>query len=113
MVFKSRQTMGVNVIDVDGQIRVSTQNDCKDFFDRLVLEQGNQTVVMNLNGVTYMNSAGIGIIVDSYKQFKERGGRLILTNLVSDIQKLFEVTKLNKFIEIYRTEEEAITKLNV
>lgn len=113
MNFETRQVGGFKVVDIEGQIRISTQNDFKDYFDKLVKEQGDQTIVINMEGVGYMNSAGIGIIVDSYKKFKERSGRLILCNLVSDIQKLFEVTKLNKFIEIYRDEREAINKVTI
>ena len=110
MKFEARHVQGIKVIYLSGQIRISTQNEFKDFFDNLIKESGSETVVINMDGVGYMNSAGIGIIIDSYKRFKAMNGRMILCNLVSDINKLFEVTKLNKFIEIYENEEMAIEK---
>jgi anti-anti-sigma factor len=64
-----------------------------------------------MSGVGYMNSAGIGMIVESYKRFKDNGGRLVICSLVPDIVKLFEITKLDHFIEIYPDEETAIQKL--
>ena len=59
-----------------------------------------------------MNSAGLGIIIDTYKKFKEKQGRMILCNLTPDITKLFEVTRLDRFIEIYKTENEALANVN-
>ncbi len=113
MKVETKQIDGLKIIKLSGQVRISTQNEFKDFFDSLVKDNGKESVIVNMDGVGYMNSAGIGIIVDSYKRFKEQDGRMVLCNLASDIKKLFEVTKLNKFIEIYTTEAEAIEKLSV
>jgi len=38
-----------------------------------------------------MNSAGLGIIIDTYKKFKEKKGRMILCNLTPDIEKLLRL----------------------
>ena len=113
MKVETKQVEGLKVIKLSGQVRISTQNEFKDFFDGLVKESGKESVIIDMDGVGYMNSAGIGIIVDSYKRFKEQSGRMVLCNLASDINKLFEVTKLNKFIEIYGSESEALDKLLV
>ena len=113
MKFETKEVDNILVVSLFGQVRISTQNEFKDFFDYLIKDNGNRKVILNMDGVGYMNSAGIGIVVDSYKKFKELNGKLVLCNLVSDINKLFEVTKLNKFIEIFDTEEAALSKLTV
>jgi anti-anti-sigma factor len=103
---------GILIVGIEGQIRISTQNEFKEFFSRLVEENSSGTVILDMAGIGYINSAGIGMIVDSFRKFRENGGRFVLCSLMPDIEKLFEVTKLNRFIEIYPSEEEAIKKIN-
>lgn len=98
----------IKVVRLTGQIRISTQNDFKELLDRIVKENGKETVILSLDGVIYMNSAGLGIIIDTYKKFKEKKGRVVLCNLMPDIARLFEVTRINRFIEIYDNETLAI-----
>jgi anti-anti-sigma factor len=102
----------VLIIAIKGQIRISTQKEFREFFSELVEENSSRSVILNMAGIGYINSAGIGMIVDSFRKFKESGGRLVLCSLLPDVEKLFEVTKLNRFIEIYPSEEDAILKIN-
>ena len=57
-----------------------------------------------------MNSIGLGIIIDTYKKFR-KSGKIVLCSLLPEIMNLFEVTKLNRFIEIYKNESEAMSKI--
>lgn len=111
MKVETKELDGVKVFKLTGQIRISTQNEFKDLLDTIARENGSRTVVLSLDGVIYMNSAGLGIIIDTYKKFKEMKGRMVLCNLMPEISKLFEVTRINRFIEIYASESEAITKV--
>ncbi len=111
MTIEARDINGIHVVQMEGQVRISTQNDFKDYLDRLSADFGNGTVLLEMAGVSYMNSAGIGIIVDSFKKFRERGGHLAMCTLSPDIYRLFEVTKLNRFIDIYENEAAALGKL--
>ncbi len=111
MTMETRNVEGVHVVQLEGQVRISTQNEFKDHLDRISAEYGGKTVLLDMAGITYMNSAGIGIIVDSFKKFREQGGHLALCSLSADIFRLFEVTKLNRFIDIFEDEAAAMTKL--
>ena len=111
MKVETKELDGVKIVKLTGQIRISTQNEFKELLDKLVKENVSKTVVLSMDGVIYMNSAGLGIIIDTYKKFKEKKGKMVLCNLMPEISKLFEVTRLNRFIDIYANEKEAITKL--
>ena len=113
MTLETRNIDGVHIVQLEGQIRISTQNDFKDHLDALSAEYGDKSVLLNMTGISYMNSAGIGIIVDAFKKFREKGGRLSMCNLTADIFRLFEVTKLNRFIQIFENEEAALVKMKV
>ncbi|MCX7842736.1 MAG: STAS domain-containing protein [Clostridia bacterium] len=105
-----KEINGVKIVRMVGQVRISTQNDFKDALDEIVKDSQGRPVVLNMDGIAYMNSTGLGIIIDTYKKIKDSNGRLILCNLLPDIMNLFEVTRLNRFIEICATESEAISK---
>jgi anti-anti-sigma factor len=111
MKFEVKEVDNVKVIKLTGQVRISTQNEFKDLLDNVAKENEGKPVVISMDGVAYMNSAGLGIIIDTYKKFKEKQGRMILCNLTPDITKLFEVTRLDRFIEIYKTENEALASI--
>ena len=106
-----KEVEGVKIINLTGQIRISTQNEFKDLLDIAAKENKGKTIILSLGGVIYMNSAGLGIIIDTYKKVKEQKGRMILCNLMPDIEKLFEITRLNRFLEIYSTEQDALQKI--
>lgn len=75
MKFETKEMDGVKIIKLTGQIRISTQNEFKDLLDSLARENEGKTVIISMDGVIYMNSAGLGIIIDTYKKFKEKKGK--------------------------------------
>ncbi|MEY3416671.1 MAG: hypothetical protein RL711_768 [Bacteroidota bacterium] len=71
----------------------------------------NQNVVhaaIDLSGVRYMNSTGIGVMITLLTKFKSKNGALVLVNPSDQIQKLLTITKLNSVFTIVGTKEEAI-----
>lgn len=111
MTFELRESKNVIIVAVEGQVRISTQNEFKEYLDMLYDKYGTGTVLLDMQKVSYLNSAAIGIIVDTFKKFRDNNGRLVLSGLTPEITKLFEVTKLNRFIEIYADVKEAESKL--
>jgi anti-anti-sigma factor len=111
MKVECKELNGIKIVRLTGQVRISTQNEFKDILDNLVSESEGKSVIINMDGIVYMNSIGLGLIIDTYKKFKEMKGRFVLCNLLPDISNLFEVTKLNRFIEIYKNENEAMVKV--
>lgn len=111
MKAEMKEINGIKIARMAGQVRIPTQHDFRDILDELAKDCEGGTVIINMDGVVHMDSAGLSIITEADRRFKEKKGRLILCNLLPDIMKLFEVTKLNKFIEIYPSEREALNRL--
>ncbi len=110
MIFEKTKVQGFTIVKVEGQVRLSTQTEFKDYLDGLFTDHGSSTIVLDMEKLEYINSAGIGIVVDTFKKFRDHEGRMILSGLSAELLKLFEMTKLNRFIEIYPNTEEAISK---
>ena len=73
-----------------------------------LLESGRTRIVLDLQGVPRMDSAGVGELVACYKRAQEEGGALKLLSLPSPIEDLLQVSKLSYVFEIFSDEKQAI-----
>jgi anti-sigma B factor antagonist len=94
MQIDERLVDGVTVLDLKGRMTLGEGDKLlKDKIDSL-LRQGEKQIVLNLEGVTYIDSAGLGEIVRAYTTVSRQGGSLKLLNLTKRIQDLLAITKL-------------------
>ena len=73
-----------------------------------LIQQDRKKLLLNLEGVPYIDSAGLGEIVRTYTTVSRQGGKLKLLNLTKRIQDLLAITKLLTVFETYETEQDAI-----
>jgi anti-sigma B factor antagonist len=73
-----------------------------------LLDEGKKNIVLDLDGVTVLNSSGFGILVASYTTVKNGGGDLKLAKISTKIKGVLSITKLNQIFEQYSTVEEAL-----
>jgi anti-sigma B factor antagonist len=108
MKARVRQVGQVAVVDIDGKITIGEGDMI--LRDRVVelLDKGHTHIVLNLEKVTYMDSAGIGELVACYKRAKEKGGNVKLLNPSGKVLDLLTLTKLEEVFETYRQEQEAV-----
>jgi anti-anti-sigma factor len=66
-------------------------------------------LVINLEGVAYMDSSGIGTLVEVFRRVNGYGGTLALCGLNDRVMSVFEITRLDKFFKIFATEQEALS----
>ncbi len=66
-------------------------------------------LLLDLRGVPYMDSSGVGTLVEVWRRVGAYKGRLVLFGLNSRVRSVFEITKLDTFFTICETEEEAAT----
>lgn len=76
------------------------------------LDAGKTRIVLDLTGVTYIDSAGLGEVVRAMKRAREVGGDLRICGLGGDVLRIFEITGLDNAIELYPTREEAVASWN-
>lgn len=73
-----------------------------------MLDEGTLKVVIDLAGVTRMNSSGLGILINALNTYKKNGGDLKLANVAPVVQNLMTITKLNTLFDIHDSVELAI-----
>ncbi len=72
-----------------------------------LLEKGQTRLVMDLRAVTFIDSSGLGILVNAYKLAKQLGGNLKFANASPEVRKLFQITRTDKYLEFYDSAETA------
>jgi anti-sigma B factor antagonist len=108
MQIEERAVGDVVVLDLKGRITLGDGDQLlKDKVNSLV-NQGRKRIVLNLAGVPYIDSAGLGEIVGSYTTVSRQGGSLKLLNLTKKITDLLAITKLLTVFETFDSEDEAV-----
>ena len=77
-----------------------------------LLTAGRQRIILNLEGVTYVDSSGIGELVSRFTTTKNAGGQLKLLKLTKKIKDLLMITKLLTVFEIYEDEDSAMVSFS-
>lgn len=105
---KERQAGDVTILDMDGKITIGEGSVALRGAIRRLLEEGKKNILLNLGGVGYVDSSGIGELVSSFTSTNKEGGSLKLLNLTQKIQDLLGITKLLTVFDTYEDEASAL-----
>ena len=105
---KERQAGDVTILDLSGDVRIGEGAISLRDSIRNLADQGKKNVLLNLAGVKYMDSTGVGELIANYTTIKRQGGQLKLLNLTDRIQNLLVITKLLTVFDSYDNEAEAL-----
>jgi anti-sigma B factor antagonist len=103
-----RQAGDVAILDLTGEIRMGEGSTALRNSIRGLVADGNKKLLLNLGGVTYIDSSGIGELIANYTTASKGGGQLKLLNLTDKVQDLLVITKLLTVFDVYDTETEAL-----
>lgn len=103
-----RQAGDVTILDMDGRITIGDGSVALRTAIRRLLEEGKKKILLNLAGVGYIDSSGIGELVSSYTAINKEGGQLKLLNLTQKLQDLLAITKLLTVFDVYEQEADGL-----
>lgn len=101
---------GVAVIALSGEADVYTSPRIKQEMVDL-LNNGTSKLVVDLSGVEYLDSTGLGVLIGGLKRARERDGDLKVICDNMRILRIFEITGLTKIFDIHRSEADALATL--
>jgi anti-sigma B factor antagonist len=108
MKHKVREDGKVTIIDLSGKLMGGCDADVfRDLVHELI-ERGRKKIVVNLAGVKWINSTGVGILITGYTTLRKNKGDLKLLNASKKIESILYVTKLNLIFECYDDERDAV-----
>lgn len=103
-----REVGGVSVLDVIGDLAVGAHEDVFRRQMETLAMRGQRNIVLNLAGVSRVDSVCIGLMVATHVSLANRGGRLRLVGLQPRVRQQLEIAKLDEVLHIYASEVDAI-----
>ena len=112
MTIQERVVDSVVVLDLSGKLVLGDGDGLlKDKVHSLVF-QGKKQIVLNLGGVSYVDSSGLGALVSSSMTAKNNGGQIKVANLTKRIHDLLSIAKLLTVFESFESEGEAVNSFS-
>jgi anti-sigma B factor antagonist len=109
----TRHSGKVVVIDVVGRISIEDGLGVMGAAIREMLAAGHKHILLNLEAVTYMDSAGLGEMASAYITATSMGGKLKLVNVRERVGSMLHVTRLYKLLIAYPNESLAVASFGL
>ncbi|HYK21988.1 MAG TPA: STAS domain-containing protein [Pyrinomonadaceae bacterium] len=103
-----RQAGDVTILDLSGEVRIGDSSVALRDTIRRLADGGKNKLLLNLAGVKYIDSSGIGELIASYATIRRQSGQLKLLKLTDRVQNLLVITKLLTVFDSYEDESEAL-----
>jgi anti-sigma B factor antagonist len=108
---RSRRLDDVVILDLSGRITIGDGTVVvRDTIQKL-LHNGDRKVLMNLEDVDYIDSAGLGELVTAFTTVRNEGGQVKLLKLTHRVRDLLQITKLLTVFDSYESETEALKSM--
>lgn len=91
---------GVWLIEVSDRLDQTQTPDLEEHLDDL-LAMGQNRIVVDMSGVTYINSGGLRCLVTAWRQAKKQGGNVVVTGLRERVNEVFSMVGFDKVFDVY------------
>ena len=103
---------GTSVVTLGGRIVLGEESQALRQELKSLIAEGKKKIVLNMDNIKYIDSAGLGILVAAHVCAKVQGASLILSNLGTKFQELLQLTKLVTVFEVCNTEAAAVASFS-
>ena len=104
---KIRKSGKVTLMDVSGRLTSFEGQAFRDAIQRL-LRQGENDIVLNLQGLDYLDSSGVGELVRNYLAVVKKGGAMKVVGLAPKVEEILKITQLYQVFPEFPDEESAL-----
>jgi anti-sigma B factor antagonist len=103
-----QEVNGISVVGLNGRIVLGEESGTLRETVKSLMAAGKKKVVLNMADVTYIDSAGLGILVAAYVSAKTQGASIRLCALGNKFREVLQMTRLLTIFDVYDTEAAAI-----
>jgi anti-sigma B factor antagonist len=108
LYIKERQVGNVTVLDLKGRVRVGGATVALHRSFRSLVQEEKLLILLNLAGVTHIDSSGLGELISSHISVFNKGGEIKLVQLTETLRELMTLTKLLTVFDVYENEADAL-----
>lgn len=95
---------GKLIVFLTGEIDHHSAKDIRDGIDRLLVCERPSSLILDLSGIDFMDSSGLGLVLGRYRRAKELGAQMYLCNTSSRVQKILSLAGVDKLIKTISNE---------
>ncbi len=104
MEIKTRDLERHKVLIVMGDIDLYNVGQLKKAIFNMLDEEDIESLIVDMSGINYMDSSGVGALVAGQKKVKAQGGKFALLNIKEDVLNILKLATLDQFFTIYESE---------
>jgi anti-anti-sigma factor len=105
MIMKEKIMNGLPVLSLSGRLDIFSRNAFKETAEKYT-ETETKGLILDFQGITFVDSVGLGVLAVVAKTFQKLKGRIILVNPQDQVKSLFVEMNLTKMIPMYKTDED-------
>ena len=95
------------IVSINGEVDLYNVSELKKTLFSIT-DGANNSVVVDMKNVNYMDSSGIGALVAGQKKMKAHNGKFALMNIHDDVLNILKLATLDKFFKIYESEDDLV-----
>jgi len=103
-----RQKGDVTILDLKGKITIGAGDIALRNAVQEAMASGDKSIILNMTGVTTIDSSGVGELVSSFTTATNRGAKLKLANIPAKVSDVLTITQLITVFDVFDTEDEAV-----
>ena len=92
---------GITVVEISGQLDLSNNLLAIESLIAKLMEEGVRKLVVDLTGITYIDSAGIGVLISFSRQMDGAGGRMRIAGAQGSVAKVLDTVHIERIVQIY------------
>jgi anti-sigma B factor antagonist len=108
LTVKTRRVGNVAIVDLNGRITLGENTGILRDELKSLLAQGSKNIILNMAGVSYVDSAGLGELVGAYTTATNQAGSVKLLHMQGKMKDLMQVTKLHTVFPSFEDEKAAV-----
>jgi len=104
----TKEVDGYTILVLNGEVDVYTAPQFREAIDK-VLTQGQLHLILEMSGISYIDSSGFGILLSAIKRIRPKGGTVNLIACNAAIDRVLRITKLNTVFNVVDTLDQVLT----
>lgn len=101
-MLKHRKQRDALIVCLEGELDHHCAQTVRQEMDRLIEKEQPQRLIVDMQGVSFMDSSGIGVLIGRYRTLSRSGGRMAVCNMSPHVERIFQLSGLQRIIEKVR-----------
>lgn len=99
------------LVCLSGELDHHSAEEVRNKIDNRIDKDDVNKIIMDFSDVSFMDSSGIGVVIGRYKKMNYKNGKICITNVNDNVNRVFELSGMFKIIKLYKTNEEALENI--